>query len=102
MSQRAHQTFSPVHYLHSKYTEKHTFRNEPDRYNVLNARLHGMPQLGPDPFVPLRSHVGLQPLQTVHPLHVALDGGGAGDGLAALGQEPAPLSVPQPLALVPA
>lgn len=47
------------------------------------------------------SHVGLQPFETVHPLHVALDGGGARDGRAALCEEPAPLSIPQPLSLIP-
>lgn len=57
---------------------------------------------GLNPFVLFCSHVGFQPLQTVHPLHVALDCGGARDGLAALSEEPAPLSVPQPLALIPA
>lgn len=48
------------------------------------------------------SHVGLQPLETVHPLHVALDGGLARDWLSTLGEEPTSLSVAQSFALIPA
>lgn len=48
------------------------------------------------------SHVGLQPLKTVHPLHVALDGGLARDSLSTLGEEPTSLSVAQSFALIPA
>ena len=47
------------------------------------------------------SDVGLQTLQAVHALHVALDGGLARDWLGTLGQEPPSLSVAQSLALVP-
>lgn len=48
------------------------------------------------------SHVGLQALETVHPLHVALDGGLARDWLSTLGEEPTSLSVAQSFALIPA
>ena len=47
------------------------------------------------------SDVGLQTLQAVHALHVALNGGLARDWLGTLGQEPPSLPVAQSLALVP-
>lgn len=48
-----------------------------------------------------RSHVGLEPLQAVHPLHVALDGGLARDWLGTLGEEPPSLSITQTLTFIP-
>lgn len=49
-----------------------------------------------------RLDVGFQPQQAPHALHVLVQGGPAGDLLGALGGEPAPPAVPQPLPLVPA
>lgn len=48
------------------------------------------------------SHISLQTLQPVHPLHVALDRGLARDRLGTLGEEPAPLSVSQTITFIPA
>lgn len=48
------------------------------------------------------SHISLQPLQAVHPLHVPLNGGRACYWFGALGKEPSSFSIAQSLPFTPA